>query len=79
MELPVLRALDKLPFMTDRFDGRSVKNVRAVRKYDPKFERIIERMMGENGTEVINDDDLDEEDDLIREWRRYYGQRRSTF
>jgi hypothetical protein len=77
--IPILWVLNKLPFVHISLLFRSMEIEETVRKYDPKFERIVERMMGENGTEVMKDDVLDEEDDLIREWRQYYYQRRGTF
>ncbi|KAF7527875.1 hypothetical protein G7054_g10313 [Neopestalotiopsis clavispora] len=75
----VLGLLYRLPFLHIHYWARSVRIEQAVRKYDPKYERIVEHLMGENGTEVIKDDDLDEEDDLIREWRRYYNKPRGIF
>jgi hypothetical protein len=74
--LPILWALDSIPFVSSsRFSlfalYHSHDTLRTVQRYDPKFEQNIVHMMGENGTEVVEDDDLDEEDDLIRLWRMH--------
>lgn len=77
LSLPILWAQQKTTFTPIRrlwffTCGRTFDILRAVERYDPKFEQNIKHIYdGGNRTEVVEDHDLGEEDDQIRSWRMY--------